>query len=64
MKDYQVHINDLLAALRAWLHDPTHIRPSAQVVWSGLNQDVLNGDQGGRLIAIPTLGWLMMWIQC
>ena len=34
----------------AWLHAPAQVRPSAQVVWAGLNQDVLNGDQG--------LGWL------
>ena len=33
----------------AWLHDPTHVRPSSQVAWAGLNQDVLNGDQGAGL---------------
>ena len=36
----------------AWLHDPTHVRPSSQVAWAGLNQDVLNGDQGGGFAAI------------
>lgn len=46
----------------AWLHDPLHIRPSAQVVWAGLNQDVLNGDQGGGLMAIRiTSGFFHLW---
>ncbi|CAN1198648.1 Photosystem I P700 chlorophyll a apoprotein A1 [Linum perenne] len=28
----------------AWLSDPTHIRPSAQVVWPIVGQEILNGD--------------------
>ncbi|CAN1364402.1 Photosystem I P700 chlorophyll a apoprotein A1, partial [Linum perenne] len=31
----------------AWLSDPTHIRPSAQVVWPIVGQEILNGDVGG-----------------
>ncbi|KAL5098127.1 hypothetical protein RYX36_002454 [Vicia faba] len=31
----------------AWLNDPTHIRPSAQVVWPIVGQEILNGDVGG-----------------
>ncbi|KAG5049439.1 hypothetical protein JHK85_010542 [Glycine max] len=31
----------------AWLSDPTHIRPSAQVVWPIVSQEILNGDVGG-----------------
>ncbi|KAI3912981.1 hypothetical protein MKW92_001627 [Papaver armeniacum] len=27
----------------AWLSDPTHIRPSAQVVWPIVGQEILNG---------------------
>jgi photosystem I P700 chlorophyll a apoprotein A1 len=31
----------------AWLGDPTHIKPSAQVVWPIVGQEILNGDVGG-----------------
>ncbi|KAL5645983.1 hypothetical protein ACJX0J_003439 [Zea mays] len=30
----------------AWLSDPTHIGPSAQVVWPIVGQEILNGDVG------------------
>ncbi|MEL6779520.1 MAG: photosystem I core protein PsaA, partial [Cyanobacteria bacterium J06597_16] len=30
----------------AWMADPTHIRPSAQVVWPLVGQDILNADMG------------------
>ncbi|MFN9174420.1 MAG: photosystem I core protein PsaA [Synechocystis sp.] len=30
-----------------WLADPTHIKPSAQVVWPIVGQGILNGDVGG-----------------
>jgi photosystem I P700 chlorophyll a apoprotein A1 len=30
----------------AWLSDP-HIKPSAQVVWPIVGQEILNGDGGG-----------------
>ncbi|KAL5073392.1 hypothetical protein RYX36_012376 [Vicia faba] len=51
----------------AWLNDPTHIRPSAQVVWPIVGQEILNGDVGGALMlfagwfhyhkAAPKLAW-------
>ena len=28
----------------AWLSDPIHIKPSAQVVWPIVGQEILNGD--------------------
>lgn len=31
----------------AWLNDPIHIKPSAQVVWPIVGQEVINGDVGG-----------------
>jgi len=31
----------------AWVMDPTHIKPSAQVVWPVVGQEILNGDVGG-----------------
>jgi photosystem I P700 chlorophyll a apoprotein A1 len=31
----------------AWLSDPTHIGPSAQVVWQIVGQEILNSDVGG-----------------
>lgn len=30
-----------------WLSDPTHVGPSAQVVWPIVGQEILNGDVGG-----------------
>ena len=46
----------------AWLHDPVRVHPSAQVAWAGLNQDVLNGDQGGGFAAIRiTSGFMHLW---
>ncbi|KAI5016266.1 hypothetical protein ZWY2020_006117 [Hordeum vulgare] len=30
----------------AWLSDPTHIGPSAQVVWPIVGQEIVNGDVG------------------
>ncbi|KAK4341795.1 hypothetical protein RND71_037611 [Anisodus tanguticus] len=32
---------------KAWLSDPTHIEPGAQVVWPIVGQEILNGDVGG-----------------
>jgi hypothetical protein len=31
----------------AWLTDPTHIKPSAQIVYAVVGQEILNGDVGG-----------------
>ncbi|PPS13546.1 hypothetical protein GOBAR_AA07027 [Gossypium barbadense] len=51
----------------AWLSNPTHIGPSAQVVWPIVGQEILNGNVGGALIlfagwfhyhkAAPKLAW-------
>jgi photosystem I P700 chlorophyll a apoprotein A1 len=30
-----------------YINDPTHIGPSAQVVWPIVGQEILNGDVGG-----------------
>jgi len=32
----------------AWLSDPTHIKPSAQVVWPIVGQEILNGDEDSK----------------
>jgi photosystem I P700 chlorophyll a apoprotein A1 len=32
-----------------WLLDPTHVKPSAQVVWPIVGQEILNGDVGLRV---------------
>ncbi|CAN6440840.1 unnamed protein product [Victoria cruziana] len=50
-----------------WLSDPTHIRPSAQVIWPIVGQEILNGNVGRALIlfaswfhyhkAAPKLAW-------
>ena len=46
----------------AWLSDPTHIRPSAQVVWPIVGQEILNGDVGGGFRGIQiTSGFFQIW---
>lgn len=46
----------------AWLGDPTHISPSAQVVWPIVGQEILNGDVGGGFRGIQiTSGFFQMW---
>jgi photosystem I P700 chlorophyll a apoprotein A1 len=46
----------------AWLISPTTIRPSAQVVWPVVGQEILNGDVGGGFSGIQiTSGWFQMW---
>jgi len=46
----------------AWLSDPTHIKPSAQVVWPVVGQEILNGDVGGNFQGIQiTSGFFQLW---
>ena len=46
----------------AWLSDPTHIGPSAQVVWPIVGQEILNGDMGGGFQGIQIIfGVFQMW---
>ncbi|CAN6446913.1 unnamed protein product [Victoria cruziana] len=45
-----------------WLSDPTHIGPSAQVVWSIVGQEILNGDVGRGFQGIQiTSGFFQIW---
>jgi photosystem I P700 chlorophyll a apoprotein A1 len=46
----------------AWLSDPLNVKPSAQVVWSIVGQDILNGDVGGGFHGIQiTSGLFQVW---
>ena len=46
----------------AWMSDPTNIKPSAQVVWPIVGQDILNADVGGGFRGIQiTSGLFQMW---
>ena len=46
----------------AWLSDPVGIKPSAQVVWDIVGQDILNGDVGGGFQGIQiTSGLFHLW---
>jgi len=46
----------------AWLQDPINIKPSAQVVWPVVGQEILNGDVGGGFHGIQvTSGFFQMW---
>ncbi|WP_016952350.1 photosystem I core protein PsaA [Anabaena sp. PCC 7108] len=46
----------------AWLSDPLGVRPSAQVVWPIVGQDILNGDVGGGFHGIQiTSGLFQVW---
>eukprot|EP00963_Diacronema_lutheri_P014569 scaffold3210_cov4495-Pavlova_lutheri.AAC.5 len=52
-KVFSAHFGQL-----AWLTDPVHIKPSAQVVWPIVGQEILNGDVGGGFQGIQiTSGW-------
>ena len=41
----------------AWLSDPTHIKPSAQVVWPIVGQEILNADVGGGFPRYSNYFW-------
>ena len=42
--------------------DPTHIKPSAQVVWPIVGQEILNADVGGGFQGIQiTSGFFQLW---
>lgn len=46
----------------AWLGNPINIKPSAQVVWPIVGQEILNGDVGGGFQGIQvTSGWFQLW---
>jgi len=46
----------------AWIIDPTHIKPSAQVVWPIVGQEILNGDVGGGFQGVQiTSGLFQIW---
>ena len=46
----------------AWLTNPTTVKPSAQVVWPIVGQEILNGDVGGGFQGIQvTSGWFQLW---
>ncbi|TYI43838.1 hypothetical protein ES332_A01G195700v1 [Gossypium tomentosum] len=49
----------------AWLSNPTHIGPSAQVVWPIVGQEILNGNVGGgfRGIQITSAAPKLAWFQ-
>ena len=46
----------------SWLIDPIHIKPSAQVVWPVVGQEILNGDVGGGFQGVQiTSGLFHLW---
>lgn len=46
----------------SWLLDPVHVKPSAQVVWPVVGQEILNGDVGGNFQGIQiTSGLFQIW---
>nr|YP_010485012.1 photosystem I P700 apoprotein A1 [Hypnea cervicornis]UVW80706.1 photosystem I P700 apoprotein A1 [Hypnea cervicornis] len=46
----------------AWLTNPTNIKPSAQIVWPIVGQEILNGDVGGGFQGIQiTSGFFQLW---
>ncbi|KAJ0950840.1 Photosystem I P700 chlorophyll a apoprotein A1 [Helianthus annuus] len=63
--DLDSHTSDLEEISRkvfTWLSDPTHIGPSAQVVWPIVGQEILNGDVGGGFRGIQiTSGFFQIW---
>nr|YP_009510673.1 photosystem I P700 apoprotein A1 [Gracilaria ferox]AXI96346.1 photosystem I P700 apoprotein A1 [Gracilaria ferox]UAD85830.1 photosystem I P700 apoprotein A1 [Gracilaria ferox] len=46
----------------AWLSNPTAIKPSAQIVWPIVGQEILNGDVGGGFQGVQiTSGFFQLW---
>jgi len=46
----------------AWLNNPTIVKPSAQVVWPIVGQEILNGDVGGGFQGVQiTSGFFQLW---
>nr|YP_010726487.1 photosystem I P700 apoprotein A1 [Hypnea spinella]WDY84962.1 photosystem I P700 apoprotein A1 [Hypnea spinella] len=46
----------------AWLTNPTNIKPSAQIVWPIVGQEILNGDVGGGFQGVQiTSGFFQLW---
>nr|YP_009295753.1 photosystem I P700 chlorophyll a apoprotein A1 [Schimmelmannia schousboei]AOM64688.1 photosystem I P700 chlorophyll a apoprotein A1 [Schimmelmannia schousboei] len=46
----------------AWLSNPTNIKPSAQIVWPIVGQEILNGDVGGGFQGVQiTSGFFQLW---
>jgi photosystem I P700 chlorophyll a apoprotein A1 len=46
----------------AWLANPTGVKPSTQVVWPIVGQEILNGDVGGNFQGIQiTSGFFQIW---
>nr|QCI05329.1 photosystem I P700 apoprotein A1 [Compsothamnion thuyoides] len=46
----------------AWLTNPTIIKPSAQIVWPIVGQEILNGDVGGGFQGVQiTSGFFQLW---
>ncbi|KAL5642755.1 hypothetical protein ACJX0J_000177 [Zea mays] len=58
----QLSIIFLLVEWHVLPRDPTHIGPSAQVVWPIVGQEILNGDVGGGFRGIQiTSGFFQIW---
>jgi len=52
----------LFSNYEAWIVDPIHIKPSAQVVWPIVGQEILNGDIGGGFQGVQiTSGLFQIW---
>nr|YP_009395205.1 photosystem I P700 apoprotein A1 [Bryothamnion seaforthii]ARW63973.1 photosystem I P700 apoprotein A1 [Bryothamnion seaforthii] len=46
----------------AWLNNPTLVKPSAQVVWPIVGQEILNADVGGGFQGVQiTSGFFQLW---
>nr|YP_009391270.1 photosystem I P700 apoprotein A1 [Dipterocladia arabiensis]ARW59414.1 photosystem I P700 apoprotein A1 [Dipterocladia arabiensis] len=46
----------------AWLNNPTLVKPSAQIVWPIVGQEILNADVGGGFQGIQiTSGFFQLW---
>nr|YP_009398933.1 photosystem I P700 apoprotein A1 [Cliftonaea pectinata]ARW67988.1 photosystem I P700 apoprotein A1 [Cliftonaea pectinata] len=46
----------------AWLNNPTAIKPSAQIVWPIVGQEILNADVGGGFQGVQiTSGFFQLW---
>eukprot|EP00961_Rhodomonas_salina_P146746 1975654-Rhodomonas_salina.1 len=59
--DFDSHTSSL-EDISPWLSNPTAVKPSAQVVWPIVGQEILNGDVGGGFQGVQvTSGFFQIW---
>jgi len=48
----------------SWLSNPTTVKPSTQVVWPVVGQEILNGDVGGNFQGVQVTSGFFSNLAC